>query len=60
MALLENQMDRRPDFFPGRPINLPELLGSSGDSWDKHFPKILRSEVDGAIAVLKENLFKKE
>lgn len=53
-------MDRRPDFFPGRPINLPELLGSSGDSWEKHFPKILRSEVDGAIAVLKENLFKKE
>lgn len=49
ISILLNEMSKRPDLFPERPVNLPEFIGEAGDTWDKHFPKVPKEEVDKAI-----------
>lgn len=52
ISLLIHQMNKRPELFPDRPINLPEFIGEKGDEWDKNLSKFPKEEVDKALEFL--------
>lgn len=52
ISILLSEMSKRPDLFPDRPINLPEYIGEAGDSWEKHFAKVPKVEVEKALLFL--------
>lgn len=45
-------MNKKPELFPERPINLPEFIGEKGDDWEKHLAKVPKDEVDKALEFL--------
>ncbi len=52
ISLLIHQMNKKPELFPDRPINLPEFIGEKGDEWEKHLAKVPKEEVDKALEFL--------
>lgn len=52
ISILINEMSKRPEIFSERPINLPEFVGEAGDTWEKHFSKVPKEEVDKALQFL--------
>ena len=52
ISLLIHQMNKRPDLFPDRPINLSEFIGVKGDEWEKNLSKFPKEEVDKALKFL--------
>jgi protein BUR2 len=60
ISLLIFEMNKRPELFPDRPINLPEFIGEKGDKWEMNLSKFPKGEVDKALEFLnrKDLLFK--
>lgn len=45
-------MNKRPELFPSRPVNLSEFIGEKGDEWEKNLSKFPKEEVDIALEFL--------